>query len=300
MVLGEIAGAERVEFREFAFGHIRAEIVRRCLIGDDVGDRAAFDHRRKDLGGVSDEADRERATFAFRFFRPAQGFVEGVRHAVAVAFVDFAGHAVRAYLDVDHHAFVHRDGHRLSSAHAAEPRREYELAREGGHAKVLLRERQVGLIRALEDPLGADVDPRAGGHLAVHHEPLAVVFVELRLGCPLRHEVRGGDEYARRVLMRLRDVHGASRLHAERLVRAQMVEAGDDFSILVPIARGAPAAAVDDQSLPIDGVGGIEVVHQEPLRRLRIPRARDLVRSSGRVDGRCGRGGHVHRSPVLC
>src|SRR6202008_4256605 len=34
------------------------------------------------------------------------------------------------------------------------------------------------LVGALDDALRADVDPAAGSHLAVHHEPLAIELVE--------------------------------------------------------------------------------------------------------------------------
>ena len=36
-----------------------------------------------------------------------------------------------------------------------------------------------GLVGALHDALAADVDPRAGRHLAVHHQALAVELVEV-------------------------------------------------------------------------------------------------------------------------
>ena len=58
---------------------------------------------------------------------------------------------------------------------------------------------EIGLIRALQDPLGADVDPGASGHLAVHRQPHAIERVEGLLRRPARYEIRVGDQYARRV-----------------------------------------------------------------------------------------------------
>ena len=54
-----------------------------------------------------------------------------------------------------------------------------------------------GLIGALHDALRADVDPRAGGHLAVHHQPFFIQLVEMVPGRPMRHQVRVGDQHAR-------------------------------------------------------------------------------------------------------
>ena len=60
-------------------------------------------------------------------------------------------------------------------------------------------------------PWAADVDPRAGGHLAVHHQALAIELVEMLPGRPARHQVGVGDQHARRVRV------GAE--HADRLAR---------------------------------------------------------------------------------
>ena len=46
-------------------------------------------------------------------------------------------------------------------------------------AEVALRRRGEGLVGALQDPLRADVDPRAGGHLAVHHLPGVLEVAEV-------------------------------------------------------------------------------------------------------------------------
>ena len=87
-------------------------------------------------------------------------------------------------LDRDAHAVVHRHGQGLGAAHAAE-------AGGQGHpppqrpAEVLARELRERLERALEDPLGADVDPRPGGHLAVHRQALPLELAELLPGRPV-------------------------------------------------------------------------------------------------------------------
>ena len=58
-----------------------------------------------------------------------------------------------------------------------------------------------GLVGALHDALRADIDPRARGHLAVHHQALAIELVEIVESRPMRYDVGIGDQDARRVRM---------------------------------------------------------------------------------------------------
>ncbi len=106
-----------------------------------------------------------------------------------------------------------------------------------------------GLVSALHDALAADVDPRSGRHLAVHHQALLIEFVEMVPGRPVRHQIGIGDQHARRVFMRLENTNRLARLHQKRLVRLQPLQRGDDAVERFPIARGAADAAIDDQLL---------------------------------------------------
>src|ERR1700693_668027 len=72
----------------------------------------------------------------------------------------------------------------------AEPRGEDRLPTQVGGAELLLPRRGERLVRPLQDPLGADVDPRAGGHLAEHRQALRLEPPELLPRPPLRHEQR--------------------------------------------------------------------------------------------------------------
>ncbi len=78
-----------------------------------------------------------------------------------------------------------------------------------------------GLVGALHDALAADVDPGAGGHLAVHHQALAVELVEVLPGRPVRHQVGVGDQHARRVGVGAEDADRLARLDQQRLVVAR-------------------------------------------------------------------------------
>ena len=122
------------------------------------------------------------------------------------------------------------------------------------------------LVGALHDALAADVDPRAGRHLAVHHEALAIELVEVLPGRPVRHEVRVGDQHARGVGMRLEHADGFSRLDEQRFVGFQRAQARDDLVVALPVARGLADAAVDHEVFgPLRDLG-IEVVHEHAQR----------------------------------
>ncbi len=95
-------------------------------------------------------------------------------------------------------ALVHGHRQRLRAAHAAQPGGDRERARQGA-AEVLAGALGERLVGALKDALGADVDPRAGGHLAVHGEAEPFQAPELVGGGPVRHQHRVGDQDARRV-----------------------------------------------------------------------------------------------------
>jgi hypothetical protein len=128
-----------------------------------------------------------------------------------------------------------------------------------------------GLIGALNDALAADIDPRPGRHLAVHHQSLLIELVEMRPIGPFGNEVRIGDEHARRALMRAEHADGLSRLHEQRLVGVERLQGFDDLVEGGPVARGLADTAIDDEVLRPLGNLGIEIVHQHAHRRFRAP-----------------------------
>ena len=142
------------------------------------------------------------------------------------------------------------------------------------------------LVRALQDPLRADVDPRAGGHLAEHRQPLRLEPAELVPRRPLRHEQRVRDQHARRVLVRREDADGLARLHEQRLVGAELEQRADDRAQRLVVARGLAGAAVDDELLRLLRDLGVEVVQQHAQRRLGRPLPRVQLRAARRADAR--------------
>ena len=207
-----------------------------------------------------------------------------MRELVDIADVQPACGAGRIDLDRQADAVVHRHGQRLGAAHPAEPRGERDAASQAA-AEVLAGKLGEGLERALEDPLGADVDPGAGGHLAVHHQALPLELAEVVPGRPLADEVRVRDEHARRPLVRAEDADGLAALDEQRLVVREAAELADDGVEGVPAPRGAAGAAIDDEVVGVLRDLGIEVVHEHPQRRFLRPAAAGELGAAWRADG---------------
>ena len=141
-----------------------------------------------------------------------------------------------------------------------------------------------GLISALHDALGADVNPRPSGHLPVHHQALAIQFVEMLPGRPMRHEVGIGDQDPRRIHMGFHDGDGFARLHDQRLIRLQIAQPGADAVEILPGPRRPANAAVDHQFMRVFGHIGMQVVHQHPQGRLGQPGLGADLGAGGGVD----------------
>ena len=216
-------------------------------------------------------------------FHDRERVIEIPRLLVEIACAQPHLDARRLALDRQHRRPRHRRGERLRATHAAQTCRQDPLVRQFP-AEMLASGLGKCLVRALHDALAADVDPRPGRHLAVHHESLAVEFVEMLPRRPLRHEVRVGDQHARSVGVRLEHAHRLARLDEQRLVVVQVAQRRDDGVEALPVARGAADAAVDDQLLRILGDVRIEVVHQHPQRRLGEPALRSAFAAARRAD----------------
>ena len=117
-----------------------------------------------------------------------------------------------ARIDVDDEAgtAVEGDRERLRTTHAAAAAGQRQRAGERP-AEALLRDGGERLVGALEDPLGADVDPRSGRHLAVHRQAEVLEAAELGPVRPVADEVGVGDEHARRPLVRPHDADRPAR-----------------------------------------------------------------------------------------
>ena len=254
-----------------AVGDIAVElVVGRGLVGQDVGREAPAHELRQDVGRVAEQGDRKRGALLHGLAGQAQRLVETVGHRIDVAGLEPPLDAVRIDLDDDGHAVVHGHGQRLGPAHASEPGRQGQAAPERAAEMPPGRLGQ-GLIGPLQDALRPDVDPAAGGHLAVHGQAQRFEAPELVPVGPLGDHHGIGDEDARRLGMGFEHGHGLARLHDERLVVLELLQAGDDGPVGLPVPGGLSGAAVDDELGGLLGHLGVEIVHEHPQRRFLGP-----------------------------
>ncbi len=251
--------------------HVSAQLVVRArLVGHHVGNESPVEHGGEDVGRVPQQADGERPTRRSRLARHAHGPVQSAALRVEVAGFEPPRDPPCVDLHADHDPAVHRDRERLRAAHAAQTGAHHDAARERG-AELLLRERGEGLVGALQDALGADVDPRAGGHLAVHHQALSLQLAEVLPVRPSRHEVGVGDHDPGRHPVRAEHAHGLARLHEEGFVVREVQQRAHDGVEAVPIARCPSRSAVDHEPVGVLGVLGIEVVAEHAQGRFLQP-----------------------------
>ena len=141
------------------------------------------------------------------------------------------------------------------------------------------------LVRPLQDPLGADVDPASGRHLAEHRQAERLEPAELLPGRPARYEQRVRDQDPRSRRARAEDADRLAALDEQRLVLAEGEQRADERLQRLVAPGGLARAAVDDQLLRPLGDLAVEVVEQHAQRRLGRPRARVQLRASRRADG---------------
>jgi hypothetical protein len=233
--------------------------VGRGLVGHDVDRGALRQHPRQQLRRVAEQADGERAARVARLDRQLERVLQGVRAHVQVAVFDTALDRARVAVDTDGDAVVHGHGERLRAAHPAQARGQGD--RPGQRAVELLRgHRRERLVRALEDALRADVDPRAGRHLPVHRQAQLLKPAELLPVRPVADQVGVRDEHARRPLVRLHHADRAAGLDEHRLVLLERPQRAHHRVVGAPVAGRLARAAVDDELVGVLGDLGVEVV----------------------------------------
>ena len=213
-------------------------------------------------------------------------------HAVTVAGRDAPLDALGVDLHAQDGSFVHGGGERLGSTHAAHPAGQHPVPAQG-RPEVLAGERAERLIGALQDALGADVDPRSRGHLPEHDEAAPFQLPEVLPGRPVADQVGVRDEHPRRLPVGAEHPHRLSGLNEQRLVVGQVAKGAHDGVEGVPGARRPAGAAVHHQGVGSFGDLGIEVVHEHAQGGLLGPAAaRDAASRGGPHGARPLRAGH--------
>jgi hypothetical protein len=275
--------------------------VSRGLVGDDIEALALGGPGRLDLGGVADQRDRQRLARGGGGAGQLECLARIVTEAVDVANLMAPARPRLIDFDAHRHAVVHRHRQRLCPAHSAEAGRERHPAAEAA-AEVLPGELRKRLERALEDALRPDVDPRAGGHLAIHRQALALELAKDVPCRPFADQVRVCDEHPRSPLVGPEDCHRLARLDEQRLIVGQPPELADDRVEGSPRTSRPTGAPVHDERVGILGHLRVEVVHQHPEGGFLAPATAGQLGPAGGPDGaRSGQrlaAGDRHR-PIL-
>ena len=283
-----------------AVGDVAAQHVMGAgLVGEHVHLDAALRERLECWRRVHHHTDRLRTPLAPRLLGKGEPRIQRCGLHVAIPRGQPLVDTRFIHVEGEDHGAVHRGGERLRPTHAAEPRRDNEAARERA-AEVALRDRAERLVRALHDPLRTDVDPGAGSHLPVHHQPLALELAEVLPGGPAPDEIGVRDEHARGTGVRAEHRNRFSALHEQRLVILQRAQRRHDRVEGLPAARGAPRAAIHHQLVRSFSDVRIEVVHQHSKGRLLLPSlARDHASARCAYRPRARRRGRVGAHPAL-
>ena len=297
---GRVLGPQRGHVLErHPARQVGQRVVRRGLVGDHVDRGARGQQLGQDVGGVAEQPDRQRPPGVPGGHRPAHRVGRVLGPLVQVAVLDPAVDPGRVAVDADRHAAVHRHRERLGTAHPAQPGGQRDRAGQAA-AEPLGRDRGERLVGALQDALGADVDPRAGRHLAEHGQPERLEAPELLPGGPLRDQQRVGDQHPRRPLVRAHDADRLARLDQQGLVAAQVAQRRNDPVERVPAARRPAGPAVHDELVRVLGDLGVQVVHQHPQRGLlRPPFARQGSAAGGTDRARASGGAWVGHGRIL-
>ena len=258
-------------------------IMRRGLIGQRIRLDSPLEQRTEYIGNVAEQRHRQRFAAPLRCLEHAQRLVQGARLRIDVAGLEAFGDAAWTALDGQQIGAGHGRGQRLRAAHAAQARGENPFAGKVC-AKMTPAHFSKRFIRALNDSLAADVDPGASRHLPEHRQPLAIELVEMFPGCPMRHEIGVGNEHARRVGMGGEHADRFAGLHQQGFLFGEGFQGLDDAVVAVPIACGAPDAAVHHQLGGILRDFGVQVIHQHAQRRLGHPATRAQGIAARRAD----------------
>ncbi len=266
------------------------QVVGSGLIGDHVEVHAVCDQPGDHLGGVADQPDRGGT---IRVVERGHGVAVVVGDQLDPVALDAALGASRIDLDDQRPPAVELDRQPLGTPHPAESGGEHASALQGP-VEVRASDGGKRLVGEPEYALGADVEPPAGSHLAVHRQPGGLQRPEVLRSRPVGHEHRARDQDPRRIGVRRQHRHRLARLHDQRLGAAQVPQGGDDRVQRAPVARRLSLAAVDDELLGPLGHLGIEVVKQAAQRALLLPTpAADRAAAGPRDLTRCRWTGHA-------
>ena len=191
------------------------------LVGNHIRAHAATHQFGQHVGGVGTQADGNRTAFGGVFFDACQRIVQIVGLLVQITGTQAEVDAGLLAFDVQRAGASQGSGQGLRAAHTAQTGGEDPFAAQIA-AVVLAAGFDEGFVSALYDALRADVNPAAGGHLAVHRQAFGVQFVEVFPSGPVRHQIGIGQQHARRVFVGFEHAHRFAGLNQQGLVVVQL------------------------------------------------------------------------------
>ena len=223
--------------------------MRAGLIGQDIRHDAALHHFRQNIGAIPDETDGERLTFLARRVDQLERFVERARDLVAIAALQSLLDPRGIDVDAEKKRTVHGRGQRLRAAHSAESAGDNKFSFERS-AEMFAARFGESFERSLHDSLAADVNPRAGRHLAIHGESHALEPVEFRVVRPVADQIRIRDQDARRFVVRAKNADRFAGLDEQCLVVLELAKRSHNRIERLPTPRRPTGAAVNNQLIP--------------------------------------------------
>ena len=175
------------------------------------------------------------------------------------------------HLGDDAHAPRDLHGLRLGSAHSPQARRHEEDPGQvvpGADPQPLPRGVEERVERPVDDPLGTDVHPAAGGHLAV------VAHAELHRPVPFRlvvedpHEEPVGEDHPGGLRPGPEEPEGVAALDDEGHVLGQLLEVFLEEPVLEPVLAHLAGFPVGDQLVGVKGDLEVQVVVDHDLESL--------------------------------
>src|ERR1044072_1203215 len=138
-------------------------------------------------------------------------------------------------------------------------------------AEVFVGHRGERFESALNDSLGAEVDPTPGSHLSVHHQATAFEFMEVFPVGPGADEIRIGDQHSRRVFVRAKNRDRLAGLDQQGFIVFQRAQFTHNRVERWPVSRCLTSTPINDQLIRLLRDIGIEIVHEATQRGLLVP-----------------------------
>ena len=173
--------------------------------------------------GVTEESDRFRLALFGELLHQCERFIKTLGREVDLLKLQPSLDSPRIDFDEKSDTTIECDRLCLRSTHLAETGSQNELSRQSSPS-LLTCKRSERLICTLKNSLRTDVDPTSRGHLTVHHQTFAFIFVELLLRRPMRNDVRIREKHARGILVCSEYSNGLSGLHEQCLVGFQVFQ----------------------------------------------------------------------------